>query len=83
MGYRIYAWLDDGRPTLRIVDARSNTECLSWSFQGEDGSAPGGQKAIQSLFRDLLLLSCKQRLGEMPQLGPVADLQSDAAFVVS
>jgi len=76
MGYRIYAWLDDGRPTLRIVDARSNTECLNWRLQSEDASPSGGQKAVQSLFRDLLLLSCRQRLGEMPSLGPLADLHS-------
>lgn len=77
MGYRIYAWLDDGRPTLRIVDARSNAECLNWRLPSEDESAPGGQKAVQRLFRDLLLLSCRQRLGEMPSLGPLADLHSD------
>lgn len=76
MGYRIYAWLDDGRPTLRIVDACSNAECLNWRLPSEDESASGGQKAVQRLFRDLLLLSCRQRLGEMPSLGPLADIHS-------
>ncbi len=82
MGYRIFAWLDDGRPTLRIVDARSNTECLSWRLQSEDASASGGQKEVQRLFRDLLLLSCRQRLGEKPSLGPLADIQSRDGLAV-
>ncbi|MGB5209455.1 MAG: hypothetical protein WBO47_06900 [Gammaproteobacteria bacterium] len=66
MGYRIYASLEDGRPTLRIVDARSNAECLNWRFQGENTRAAGGQKEMQRLFRDLLLLSCKQGLADRP-----------------
>ncbi len=60
MGYYIYAWLEKGNPQLQIVDAQSESVCVTWSFQGPDGRESGDKKEIQRLFRDLLLLTCKQ-----------------------
>ena len=62
MGYHIYAWLDEGQPKLRIVDAGSDSVCLDWSYQGGHAQDPNAKKEIQRLFRDLLLLTCRQTL---------------------
>jgi len=62
MGYHIYAWLDEGQPKLRIVDAGSESVCLDWSFQSGQVRDPEARKEIQRLFRDLLLLTCRQNL---------------------
>lgn len=62
MGYQIYAWLDDGRPKLRIVDAGSRSVCLDWSYGGGDPRGAEADKEIQRLFRELLLLTCRQSL---------------------
>ena len=61
MGYYIYAWLESGNPQLQIIEAESKSICLSWSYQATD--ANHDKKEIQRLFRDLLLLTCKQEMG--------------------
>lgn len=74
MGYYIYAWLDNGNPQLQVVEAKSNAVCISWSYQASDNEVYE-RKEIQRLFRDLLLLTCKQEMGncrvftEQPVLG--------------
>ncbi|MGD8975994.1 MAG: hypothetical protein PVG91_00205 [Gammaproteobacteria bacterium] len=74
MGYHIYAWLDEGQPKLRIIDAGSDSVCLDWSYQGGQVQDPNAKKEIQRLFRDLLLLTCRQSLsperGTSLSLGP-------------
>jgi hypothetical protein len=62
MGYYIYAWLEDANPQLQIVDAQSGAVCISWSYQDSDSGGLGDRKEIKNLFRDLLLLTCKQEL---------------------
>ena len=62
MGYHIYAWLDEGQPKLRIVDAGSDSVCLDWTYEDGQVPDPKARKEIQRLFRDLLLLTCRQSL---------------------
>lgn len=60
MGYQIYAWLDEGQPRLRIVDSESGEVFLSWDFQRTlVGQQP---HEVQALFRQLLLLTCRQEI---------------------
>ena len=61
MGYYIYAWLENGNPQLQIIEAESKSICLSWSYQATNANYDS--KEIQRLFRDLLLLTCKQEMG--------------------
>ncbi|NOR69082.1 MAG: hypothetical protein GQ532_05215 [Methylomarinum sp.] len=61
MGYYLYAWLENGKPQLQIVEAKSKSICLSWSYQATDKNCD--RKEIQRLFRNLLLLTCKQEIG--------------------
>ena len=60
MGYYLYAWLENGKPQLQVIDAQSKSICLSWSYQATDENCDS--KEIQRLFRDLLLLTCKQEM---------------------
>jgi len=62
MGYYIYAWLENGNPQLQIVDTQSESVCVTWSYQDPDHVGLGDKKEIQRLFRDLLLLTCKQEM---------------------
>ena len=58
-GYLIYAKLHDGRPVLEVVDAQSQQLCLSWDCPSvHEASAHD----VQKLFRQLMLLSCRQNL---------------------
>ncbi|MCI0667797.1 MAG: hypothetical protein L0Y43_07065, partial [Methylococcaceae bacterium] len=60
MGYYIYAWLEHGDPRLRVVDARTGSICLHWDYHDAGRSNASDKKEIQRLFRDLLLLTCRQ-----------------------
>ncbi len=62
MGYYIYAWLENGKPQLQIVDAKSKSVCVTWSYQDKNIHSQDDKKEIQRLFKDLLLLTCKQEL---------------------
>ena len=58
-GYLIYAKLHDGKPVLEVVDAESRQLCLSWDCPSvQDASGHD----VQNLFRQLMLLSCRQAL---------------------
>lgn len=58
-GYLIYAKLQDGRPVLEVRDAESRNLCLSWDCPSvHDASS----QDVQNLFRQLMLLSCRQCL---------------------
>ena len=61
MGYQIEAYLDAGKPALKIYDISKKDLCLSWRYQGECKD-PESHSEIQRLFRELLLLTCKQDL---------------------
>lgn len=60
MGYYIYAWLEHGNPQLQIIEAESKSICLSWSYQATNTKYDS--KEIQRLFKNLLLLTCKQEM---------------------
>ncbi len=81
MGYYIYAWLDNGNPQLKIVDVKSKSTCMRWSYQHSDTNGLNDKKEIQRLFRDLLLLTCRQEMKNCrlfqvsPQQNPLTELQ--------
>lgn len=60
MGYYIYAWLEHGDPRLRVVDVQTGSICLRWDYRSSDRLTSSDKKEIQRLFRDLLLLTCRQ-----------------------
>lgn len=64
MSFQIYAWLDNGQPRLQIIETLSGVTYLSWRYQEEAGknSKPKDKKEIQRLFKDLILLTCKQEM---------------------
>ena len=55
MPYLIDAQLNQSTPTLRLIDAMTGEERLTWK-----STEP--QKGLQSLFKKLLLLSCADQL---------------------
>jgi hypothetical protein len=58
-GYLIYAKLQEGRPVLQVVDAETQRVCLNWDCGSvNDVGAP----EVQKLFRQLMLLTCRQSL---------------------
>lgn len=59
MGFQIEAFLDDGKPSLKIYDIQRQCLCLSWTYSNSN-SGPGSQQEVHRLFRELLLLTCKQ-----------------------
>jgi len=61
MGYQIEAYLESGKPALKIYDIDKKDLCLSWCYQGKCED-PESHTEIQRLFRELLLLTCKQDL---------------------
>ncbi|RLA24210.1 MAG: hypothetical protein DRQ61_01660 [Gammaproteobacteria bacterium] len=63
MSFHIYAWLENGIPRLQVIEAHSGAIYLSWRYQETNqDSQPKGKKEIQRLFKDLLLLTCKQEM---------------------
>ena len=60
MGYYIYAWLERGEPRLRVTDAQTGSICLRWDYHKSGRLEFSDKKEIQRLFRDLLLLTCRQ-----------------------
>lgn len=65
MGHRIYAWLEEGKPRLRIYDAESGNLTVSWDYQGKQGAGEPQRQEIQRLFKQLLLLTCKQEMANV------------------
>lgn len=62
-GYYIYAKVHDGRPTLQVVDADSSKVCLQWSYPAQEvATDEASDREIHDLFRQLMLLTCKQTL---------------------
>lgn len=57
MAYIINAHLDQGTQTLTIVDAKTGEKRLHWRYE----NSRNGRHAIQSLFRELMLLSCMEQ----------------------
>jgi len=62
--YNIYASLHQGRPSLQIVDADSRHTCLDWEFSSGSEGDDKPTEDIHALFRQLLLLTCRQKLRE-------------------
>lgn len=60
MSYHINAWLEDGDPRLEILDAHSKSVCMSWSYKSRESLERKDKTEIQRLFRELILLTCKQ-----------------------
>jgi len=63
MGYYIYARLENGNPQLQIVDSESKLLCMSWCYNSNDTNQNNDKKEVQRLFRELLLLTCRQAKG--------------------
>lgn len=61
MSYYINAWLENGDPQLEIIDSRTRTVCMSWSYQAGNLVDSTDRNEIKRLFRDLVLLTCKQQ----------------------
>lgn len=62
MSFHINAWLENGEPQLQIIDAQSRNVCMSWSYKPKSGTDQSNKNEIQKLFRELLLLTCKQEM---------------------
>lgn len=62
MGYYIYAWFEDYNPQLQIIDAQSGSVCVNWRYHDRKQGFLSDKKELQRLFRDLLLLTCKQEM---------------------
>ncbi len=64
MSFQIYAWLDNGQPRLQIIETQSGAIHLSWRYKDDAGenNKPKDKKEIQRLFKDLILLTCKQEI---------------------
>jgi hypothetical protein len=60
MSFHINAWLENGDPKLQIIDAQSKCVCMSWSYKAKHGIEETSKHELQNLFRELLLLTCKQ-----------------------
>ena len=58
MTYIINARLECGAPALTLIDAVTGEERLHWRCEGMGG----GERAWQNLFKQLLLLSCADRI---------------------
>lgn len=61
MGYQIEAYLDNGKPTLKIYDFEDKSPCFSWTYQEDEKEAHSRQE-LKRLFKALLLLTCKQEI---------------------
>ena len=59
MGYRIEAFLNKGKPSLKIYEINQTNPCLTWTFN-EKVSEEHSEGELHRLFRKLLLLTCKQ-----------------------
>ncbi|MGR9106954.1 MAG: hypothetical protein ACU843_08500 [Gammaproteobacteria bacterium] len=77
MGYYIYAWLERGSPRLRVVDAQSGSVCLRWDYRSSGRLKSSDQKEIQRLFRDLLLLTCRQSASDVRLFKIGAELEAE------
>lgn len=62
MSYYINAWLENGQPQLEIIDAQSKAVSVAWSYETKRNNKAQAKQEIQRLFRELLLLTCKQDL---------------------
>ena len=60
MAYVIDAYLEQGNPSLTLIDSETGEKRLHW--QGDKAS---GQNAWLTLFKRLMLLSCADKLGLM------------------
>lgn len=79
--------LNLGDVTLRltwdqIVDAQSQSICVTWSYHDPDSGDRSDKKEIQRLFRDLLLLTCKQRANNcrLFKVEPVNEDRTELVF---
>jgi len=60
MGYRIDAFIEDGKPSLKIWDIKDHSLCLSWTYDKPRSDQNNfSQEEIQRLFRKLLLLTLR------------------------
>lgn len=59
MSWHIYAWLEAGRPRLQVTEAQTESPVLDWTCRSA-GDAQGDDRELKRLFRELILLSCKQ-----------------------
>ena len=77
MSFHIKAWLKNGDPQLQIIDAKSNSVCVSWSYESKNAAESGSKLEVQELFRELLLLTCKQEMVNCRIYGAYGDYEID------
>ena len=59
MSYTVNAWLEDGVPRLRLINASSGSTSLTWDFpKGIANQETLYKHEMQKLFKQLLLLAC-------------------------
>lgn len=59
MSYMVNAWLEDGAPRLRLINAHNGATSLTWDFPKEVlNMEPLYKQEMQKLFKQLLLLAC-------------------------
>lgn len=79
MAYLIDAWLENGVPQLRIRDAQTGAVRLQWTREpagdGSENECDGDRiahGALQRLFRELVLLSCADKIAQ--QISPASEM---------
>lgn len=65
MNCRIDAWLERGKPCIKITDADSGRVCMQWSLHGDRPP----EDALHGIVRELFLLACVDRVSR--QKGPL------------
>ena len=77
MRYTVDAWLEKGRPRLRLMDERGAVR-LDWACR--EGAAErdcAARTELQRLFKDLFLLAGAARISE---IGPARAVLADACL---
>lgn len=60
MSWHIYAWLEAGRPRLQVTEAGTENPVLDWTCRSSEGEQGVDPCELKRLFRELILLSCRQ-----------------------
>lgn len=62
MSYFIYASAYNGTPSLTICDAHNGNTVLQWQYESRNDLPT---QEVQQLFRQLILLTCQQEIGNV------------------
>ena len=91
MGYVIDAWLEQGEPRLRILDADTGIVRMRWAYRREpqricSGHPPlncacGAHANLHTLFKSLFLLACADRLSLAESLNLDSAVEQGSEYV--